>query len=219
MSATASLAARLSEYRVVARSLLDNPIVLGMSAVSGLRTAAQSSLSAFVPLYLTFAYAMGPDQVSFYLTALFSLGIISPLIGGSLSDRIGRRPVLLFGLFVSGVLVLALPMLAPGPLLLAFLAATGLFLYALRSVIIAHALDVSAAAGAASTVGLIFGVQGVVAGLAPAVLGALADAAGPAAAVGAAGVLVLAAGCVVLALPTRAPVSAIGAQPVTRAGA
>lgn len=192
---------RLTAYRQVVGALLANPTVLALSAVSALRTAAQSSLSAFLPLYLAFAHGLGPELVGLYLSALFALGTVSPLLGGIASDRLGRRPVLLVGLFAAGLLSLALPLAAPGPLLISLLAATGLFLYSLRSVIFAYALDVSDAAGAASTVGFIFGVQGVVAGLAPAALGALADLAGPASALAAAGGLTLAGGVLVLALP------------------
>lgn len=192
---------QLSDYGAMARSVLANSTVLGMSAVSALRSASQTSLSAFLPIYLAVTYGMTVDHLGLYLSALLALGVVSPLIGGTVSDRFGRRPVLLIGLFGAGLLSLLLPSASPGPVLLGLLAAVGLFLYALRSVIFAHALDASASAGAASTVGFIFGVQGVVSGLAPAALGLLADSVGLASTLQAAGWLTLAAGLLVLMLP------------------
>lgn len=194
----------LGAYRDAMRVLLSNPTVLGMSAVSALRTGAQTALNAFLPIYLAYTFGMTPAEYGPYLSALLALGILSPLVGGAVSDRFGRRPVLLVGLIVAGLLCLLLPGTAPGPGLFALLAAVGLFLYALRSVIFAYALDVSAGGVAASAVGFIFGIQGLVAGLAPAALGYVALAAGPASPLAAAGGLALAAAAVVLVVPRPA---------------
>lgn len=158
--------------------LVTNRTIFGMSLVSALRTASQNTILTFLPLFLAHQFGATSQQIGFYVGVLLSLGIFSPLISGPLSDRFGRRPVLMVGLGLSALAALAVPFAPPGVLLVAALAVLGLILMALRSVIFAHALDVAPHSMGGSTVGLLFGIQSLVAALSPSLLGVLADNAG-----------------------------------------
>ncbi|HZU06700.1 MAG TPA: MFS transporter [Chloroflexota bacterium] len=191
----------LARYRAGLAVLLRNRTVLAMALVSALRSTAQIVLMTFLPLFLAYRYELDAAGIGFYVSVLASLGVFSPLVGGPVSDRVGRRPVLLAGLLAVGVLALAIPWAAPGPPLLLVLAGVGLFLFALRAVVFAHALDAAPGELGASTVGVLFGVQQVVTAFAPALVGLFADHAGLGPALLLAAVLALAGAAVVLLLP------------------
>jgi MFS family permease len=165
----------LQRYRANLADLLRNRTILAMSLVSGLRSATQTTLMTFLPLFLAYRYGLDAAGIGIYLTALAALGILSPLMGGPVSDRIGRRPVLLVGQLAMGLLGLLIPWSTPGLPLIATVAGVGLFLFSLRSVVFAYALDVAPGEMGASTVGVLFGAQQVVTAFAPLVVGLLAD--------------------------------------------
>jgi MFS family permease len=154
----------------------------------------------FLPLFLVYNYGLDAAHIGFYLTALAALGIFSPMIGGPISDRVGRRPVLLVGLFAVGTLGLLIPWMPPGVPLFAILAAVGLFLFALRSVTLASALDAAPGEMGASTVGVVFSAQMLMVALAPTLIGLFADRVGLGSALLLAPLFSLAAGVVVAVL-------------------
>src|SRR5919206_1573973 len=117
----------LQRYRAGLGEILRNRTILAMSLVSGLRSATQTTLQAFLPLFLAYTYGLDAAGIGFYLTALAILGVLSPLVGGPVSDRVGRRPVLLMGLLAIGTLGLLIPWVPPGAPLFATLAGVGLF--------------------------------------------------------------------------------------------
>jgi MFS transporter, FSR family, fosmidomycin resistance protein len=205
----------LRRYRASLVELLRNRTILAMSLVSGLRSATQTTLMTFLPLFLAYKYNLDAAGIGFYLTALAALGILSPLMGGPVSDRIGRRPVLLVGQFAMGLLGLLIPFAAPGLPLIASVAGVGLFLFALRSVVFAYALDVAPGEMGASTVGVLFGAQQVVTAFSPLLVGVFADWLGLGAAVLLAAAFSLLGGIVVIFLPLLAhettPTATVGA--------
>jgi MFS family permease len=190
-----------ARYRAGLQLLLRNRTVMSMALVSALRSSTQVVLLTFLPLYLTFQYQLDAAAVGLYVSVLASLGVLSPMIGGPISDRIGRRPVLLVGLLAVGGLVLLLPAMAPGLPLLLTLAGVGLFLFALRAVVFAQALDVAPPELGGSTVAVLFGVQQLGVAFAPLLVGLVADRAGAGAGLLLAGGFSLAAALVVAALP------------------
>jgi MFS transporter, FSR family, fosmidomycin resistance protein len=191
----------LRRYRANLHELLRNRTIVAMSLVSALRTCTQVTLMTFLPLYLTFNYGLDAAHIGLYLTALAALGIFSPLIGGPLSDRIGRRPVLLVGLLAVGTLGLLIPWAPPGAPLFATLAGVGLFLFALRAVTFALALDAVPGEMGASTVGVVFSAQMFVVAFAPTLIGLFADRVGLGSALMLAALFALGGAAVVAMLP------------------
>jgi MFS family permease len=190
----------LQRYRANLGELLRNRTILAMSAVSALRTCTQTTLMTFLPLFLIFHYGLDAAHIGFYITALAALGIFSPMIGGPISDRVGRRPVLLVGLFAVGTLGLLIPWMPPGVPLFVTLACVGLFLFALRSVTLASALDAAPGEMGASTVGVVFSAQMLMVAFAPTLIGLFADRVGLGAALLLAALFSLAAGVLVAVL-------------------
>jgi FSR family fosmidomycin resistance protein-like MFS transporter len=206
----------LRRYRAGLADLPRHRTVIGMSAVSALRSSTQICLMTFLPLWLAYHYQLDPAGIGVYISVLAALGVFSPMIGGPISDRVGRRPVLLVGLLAVGGLGLLVPLAPLGLPLVATLAGVGIFLFSLRAVVFAHALDVAPGELGASTVGVLFGAQQVFTAFVPALVGVLADHLGLAAALTCAAVFSLLGGVVVAALPllerATAPTAAASAR-------
>ena len=86
--------------------------------VSGVFTVLLPDLNA--------ALDLGPERLGAALSVLFSAGIVGLLIGGRFADRIGRRPLWVFGNSVGGLMLLALSLVEGYGVLLVALFAGGL---------------------------------------------------------------------------------------------
>ncbi len=76
--------------------------------VSAVRGMADRSLVFLVPLYMIQALGVGPFQAASHVALMVGPGIIAGPLIGALSDRIGRRAIIIFVMAVTTVLTLAI---------------------------------------------------------------------------------------------------------------
>ena len=98
---------------------------------------------------------------------LAGLGIFSAPVLGVLSDKFGRKAVLLPGLASSAVLSLLVVSTGDSILLAFVLAGLGLGTFALHQIMQAAVLDVVGRGTEATAVGLIFGINGLIGAASP----------------------------------------------------
>ena len=83
-----------------------------------------ASSMSFVPLYMVDHFGISEETAAKYLAIVFSAGLWAGPLGGYLSDRLGRVPIILATSFISGILVYLLKLvpygLGMGVLLFAF---------------------------------------------------------------------------------------------------
>ena len=83
-----------------------------------------SSSMSFVPLYMVDHFGISEETAAKYLAIVFSAGLWAGPLGGYLSDRFGRVPIIVATSFLAGILVYLLKVvtysLGMGVLLLAF---------------------------------------------------------------------------------------------------
>ena len=102
------------------------------------------------------------------------VGIGAQPVMGILSDRFGRKAVIVPSMFGMGLLFVALRYADPGPQLILTIIAMGAFLYSLHALFIASALDVAGGQLHSTVVSMIYGASflGI---LAPVLAGLIAD--------------------------------------------
>lgn len=156
-------------------ALLRDRAIWILCSVASFRTMAQTGLLAFLPLYLSHDLGVNPFWMGFALMALQAGGALAAPAAGLASDRIGRRPIVLAGIWVSTLIVVALTFITWVPAYIAGVSLLGFFMYAVRPVIHSWMMDLSPPQLGASVTSLVFGSQSALTTLMPVVGGFLAD--------------------------------------------
>jgi MFS family permease len=166
------------DYLDGARTLFVDPNMLKIAFLGGARAMTQAGLSTFLPIYLANVAGLSAALVGTYMAVVQGAGIISGPISGSLSDRIGRRPLIAAGMVSSSVMLILLMALRIEWLFILVLALNGFFLYSTSPVLNAWALDIAPPHLGGTSIGILFASQALLGGLAPIVGGMIADAYG-----------------------------------------
>lgn len=97
-------------------------------AVAMLTQLVVSGMNSYLPLYLVDKHGAPRDIAGLVMGIVFGAGVIGAPIGGALSDRIGRKPVILLSIVGIGPLIYAITVLPFGWLMAAAIAAYGMVL-------------------------------------------------------------------------------------------
>ncbi len=166
------------DYKAGLLKLVRRRAVLGLCLMAALRSMAQTGLLVFLPLFLSDVLGVSPVVMGIAITGMHLGGVIVSPIAGMLSDRIGRRPVVMGGLGASTALIVALTFIADQTIFVASVSVLGFVLYAVRPVIHAWMMDLAPADMRGSATSLLFGTQSALSVLIPVIGGAVADAYG-----------------------------------------
>lgn len=124
------------------RQLLRRPVLWGLTFVRGLRSMCLVSLVTVLPLHLDDALEIGPLGRSVHLSLLIVVGLLAKPLAGNLSDRWGRKQVLVPGLLWSALAALGMAFFDSGVALMIIVALMGLFLYPDQPILTAAVFDV-----------------------------------------------------------------------------
>ena len=149
------------------RRMLKNPIVLGLILASTLRGIGLNATFHWAPFYLEDQLGMGHFMAGVNYALLTGMGIASAPILGFLSDKYGRKMVLVPGMILASAFSFLVAGAGDGLYLALVLAGLGLFSFALHQIMQAAVLDVVGKGTEATAIGLIFGVNGVIGGASP----------------------------------------------------
>ena len=147
---------------VSALALLKNPIVMALIMAALLRGIGLNALFNWTPFYLRDTLSMSTLEAGVYYAMLTGMGIVSAPVLGWLSDKWGRKPVLVPGFVIAGLLSMAVVSVGDSLLLVPILAGLGLFSFALHQIIQASVLDYVGQGTEATAIGLLFGINGVI---------------------------------------------------------
>ena len=161
-------------YFVSLASLLKKKSLFVLFMITAFRSVGQSSISIFLPVYLREDLAFSPTRVAIYLSLAQLVGVGSQPLMGLLSDKYGRKIVLVPAMIGMALLFFALRFADPGAQLVITIIAIGTVLYSLHTIFIAAAMDVAGGEVQSTVVSLIYGAS-FLGTLSPIVAGIIAD--------------------------------------------
>jgi MFS transporter, FSR family, fosmidomycin resistance protein len=159
-------------------SLLRNKGLMMVSISAMFRTLTQVGLLTFLPLYLANELGYNLFIVGVCMAIIQIAGFAASPIAGHLSDKWGRRKVVMSSMLLTGVTIAGMVLAGNSVWFVVFVALVGSFLYAMRSVLQAWAIECTPRHLAGTGVGLQFGITAIGGGIAPSLFGMIADARG-----------------------------------------
>jgi MFS family permease len=165
----------LKQYWQGVRQLLQNRALIFLSTGSTFRSMTQTALLTFLPVYLANEMGYSPFIVGACLFALQAAGFAAAPIAGHLSDRMGRRGVVVGAMGTMAVVLAAMAFSGGSSFFVVLVAVLGFFLYSIRAVMQAWILESAPKNLAGSSIGILFGAQAIGAAAGPFIAGIVAD--------------------------------------------
>ena len=171
---TAGLAERLA----TTKTLFKSPLLRGLTLVRGLRSMALGAIVTLLALYLGNDLDLGVLNRGFHISLLIAVGLLAKPLAGMLSDRFGRKQVLVPGLVWSCVIALLMVAFDDGISLTITIVLLGMFLYPDQPILTAALFDVLERDEATIGLGVVSFVSFLMAATSPLIAGAIYEISG-----------------------------------------
>ena len=133
------------------RSIFTSSQAVAVLSSTALANMARMAVLAFIGIYFRDALGFSSFKLGLYLSLLYVLGIASQPVMGLVSDRIGRKWVLVPSFGIMAALYLAIPYSGSGLLLAVVIIGLGAFFYAILNITQTAIMDVADDSVQAST--------------------------------------------------------------------
>lgn len=155
--------------------LLRNRTVVMLSVGGAFRSITQMSLLTFLPVFIARELGYSAFWIGLCMFALQACGFAAAPIAGHLSDKMGRRQVIVSSLGMTAVVLVFMAFAGRSVAFVFFVSILGFFLFAIRAVLQAWLLDATPKEMAGTSVGFMFGMSAVGAAIGPFTSGIIAD--------------------------------------------
>ena len=154
--------------------LMRNRVLLLLIVATALRSIGEGGVGGFLSLYMREDLKYSVTTVALFLSLAQAAGIVSQPIMGILSDRVGRKPVLVTGTGLVMLSAFALSVAKPGIQLFLAVLVRGAFSFSLHHIFVAAALDAARGVAQSTVVSLIYGA-GFLGTFSPFIAGLISD--------------------------------------------
>ena len=182
------------------KDMLRERSVLAIMSAGVFMSMGRLSVLTFLPIYLTEDLQYSTLGLGFFLMLLYLMGMVSQPVMGIVSDKFGRKVVLLPAYATLGALYLLLPAAASGFQLGLVIGAMGLFFYGTGNIATAAVMDLSSSQIQGSTMSVMSVFRHVFTLPAPIIAGVIVTAWGTEAAFIYAGALLLLGAVIISAI-------------------
>jgi MFS family permease len=165
----------LREYFAGVPALFRNRGLILLSMSSAFRSMTQNALLTFLPVFLAYELGYSPIWVGACMFALQAAGFAASPVAGYLSDRLGRKSVMMTSMGMTAVVLVFMALAGKSPAFVFFVAVLGFFLYAIRPVMQAWLLETTPKNMGGTSIGVLFGAQALGSSISPLLGGIIAD--------------------------------------------
>ena len=162
------------EYFLSMGVLLGNPMLMVLVLSTAIRGVGESAVESFLPVYLKDTLGFTNRNIGLVFSGAQVVGLIAQPVMGFISDRFGRKVVLLPATIILGVLSLLLSVAEPVVQVMLIILAKGAFRFSLHHIFIAAAIDASKGEAQSTVTSFMYGA-GLLGILSPSVAGMISD--------------------------------------------
>ena len=98
-----------SEFFTKIKTVISRPVILFSSVLEGLQDLGTGAIEAFMPIYAKTVLNLSDWKIGFLFGIQVAATLLTKPLTGAISDRIGRRPLIIGGLFLGGLAIILLP--------------------------------------------------------------------------------------------------------------
>ena len=149
--------------------------VITMVILHAIRQSVHSAFTVYLLIYLKEYLDFSAVKIGFYFSLIGISGIVFTPIWGSVSDKVGRFPIITLGMFLTSLFIFLIKFGTNDFALLILLLLLGCVLFAIIPVIAAAAMDFTVKGTEGTSVSLLFTGGAVLGSLSPIVAGYLYD--------------------------------------------
>ena len=165
----------LRDYGRGLGTILRTPAIRNLTLVIAVRGMAQVGVVLFVPLYLVDIMEFSPEAQGTTMMLMQIGGMVASMIAGTMSDRVGRRPVVFAGVTATTVVIIGVTFISHDLLFIAGVSVLGFVLFAVRPVMQGWMMDLTPRELGGSATSVMFGVQALFGAAVPVLGGIVAD--------------------------------------------
>lgn len=164
----------LHQYFSSLFKLVSNKMLFILILTTALRNFGEAPVSHFLPLYLQSDLGYSATTIGILLAGAQFAGVISQPFMGFMSDKFGRKPVIVTGTALTMASAFALSAVRPGIQLFGAVLVRGSLTFSLHHIVVAAALDAAKGASSSTVTSLIYGA-GFLSALSPYIAGIISD--------------------------------------------
>jgi MFS family permease len=162
----------------ISREILRKTHIWRVNIVAALRGMCFVTLVTFLPLFMKEDLGFDSKSIGLHFSLLWAMGMIASPIMGHLSDRLGRKQVLVPALFYSCLLIILLALFGRGTVFTVIIVLLGLSVRSDYSLVNATLLDIAGDQVASTMLGVLSIIRFVMGTASPVIAGAIYQYAG-----------------------------------------